>query len=203
MRAWIIVLVVLLVAASVAMAAGRESAAPTCPSQGQAAGPAGAGMAETTAPTCPSPGQAAGPAGAGMAGTTARTCPSQGQAAGPAGAGMAGTAAPQPEEIMAGGMVILRLRATVAGRTPSQRMGILYERLNGIVSDRTLKPGDYRAVQKGKDWAVFAGSHLFVTVTNEEAKANGAKPTQLAASWAQNLRKAVAAARPIPLPWEE
>jgi len=104
---------------------------------------------------------------------------------------------------MAGGMVILRLRATVAGKTPSQRMGILYERLNGIVSDRTLKPGDYRAVKKGKDWAVYAGSHLFVTVTNEEAKANGAKPTQLAASWAQNLRKAVAAARPIPLPWEE
>jgi hypothetical protein len=159
MRAWIIVLVVLLVAASVAMAAGKESAAPTCPSPGQAAGPAGAGMAET--------------------------------------------AAPQPEEIVAGGMVILRLRATVAGRTPSQRAGILYERLNGIVSDRTLKPGDYRAMQKGKDWMVMAGSHLFVTVTDEEAKANKAKPTQLAATWAQNLRKAVAAARPIPLPWEE
>ena len=159
MRAWIIVLVVLLVAASVAMAGGKESAAPACPSPGQAAGPAGEGTGEM--------------------------------------------AAPPSEEIVAGGMVILRLRATIAGKTPQQRAGVLYERLNAIVSDRTLKPGDYRAVQKGKTWEVYAGSNLFVTVTDEEAKANKAKPAQLAKTWAANLKKAVAAARPIPLPWEE
>jgi hypothetical protein len=154
MRAWMVALVIMVMATSVAMAAGKESAAPACPSPGQTAGPV-----EATAP--------------------------------------------QPEEIVAGGMVILRLRATVAGRTPTQRAGDLYERLNGIISDRTLKPGDYKAVKKGKEWVVMAGSHLFVTVTNEEARLNKAKPAQLAATWAQNLRKAVAAARPIPLPWEK
>jgi hypothetical protein len=129
--------------------------------------------------------------------------PSPGQAAGPVVEESAEAAAPQPEEIVAGGMVILRLRATVAGKTPQQRAGILYERLNAIVSDRTLKPGDYRGVQKGKIWAVYAGSHLFVTITDEEAKANKAKPAQLAKMWAANLKEAVAAARPIPLPWEK
>jgi len=132
----------------------------------------------------------------------APACPSSGTAA-PAAAARAESTAPPPEEIVAGGIVILRLRGVIAGKTPAQRTGELYERLSAIVSDRTLKRGDYRAVKKGKDWVVMAGSHLFVIVTNEEAAANKVKPQQLAATWAKSLRKAVAAARPIPLPWEE
>lgn len=158
MRAWVVVLIVGLLAMSVAAAAQKPSSAPACPNSGTAAAPAAA---------------------------------------------KAQPAAPPSEEIVAGGIVILRLRGVIGGKTPQQRCGLLYERLNTIISDRTLKPGDYRAVKKGKDWAVMAGRTLFVTVTNEEAAANKAKPQQLAATWAKSLRKAVAAARPIPLPWEE
>lgn len=107
-----------------------------------------------------------------------------------------------PEEIVAGGMVILRLRVTIGGMTPAQRGIILYNRLNDIVSDRTLQPADYRAVRKGYDWLVMAGDHLFVTVTPEEARLNMATPLQLAQIWASNLRVAVALARPVPLPGE-
>ena len=132
----------------------------------------------------------------------APACPSPRTAA-PTEAAQATSPAPPPEEIVAGGMVILRLRGVIAGKTPVQRSAELYERIDAIVCDRTLKPGDYRAVKKGKDWVVMAGSHLFVTITDEVAAANKVKPQQLAATWAKSLRKAIAAARPIPLPWEE
>ena len=108
-----------------------------------------------------------------------------------------------PEEIVAGGMVILRLRLTIGGMTPTQRGIILYNRLNDIISDRTLEPEDYKPVRKGNDWLVMAGSHLFVTATPQEAKVNMATPLQLAQIWASNLRVAVALARPIPMPGEE
>jgi len=110
------------------------------------------------------------------------------------------TATEPPQEIVAGGMVILRLRATVAGRTPTQRMGILYERLNGIISDRKVHAKDCRTVREGNDWLVMAGPHLFVTVTDVEAKDNEATPQQLATMWAANLGQAIEAARPVPIP---
>jgi hypothetical protein len=131
--------------------------------------------------------------------SNAPACPNSETAA----AAKAESTAPPAEEIVAGGIVIMRLRGVIGGKTPQQRAGALYERLNTIISDRTLKPGDYRAVKKGKDWLVMAGKTMFVTVTNQEAAANKVKPEQLAAVWAKNLRKAVARARPIPLPWEE
>ena len=121
----------------------------------------------------------------------------------PAAGAPAAAAAPQPAEIVAGGMVILRLRVTIGGKTPQDRAGVLYERLNGIVSDRKLRRRDYQAVRKGDDWLVMAGPHLFVTVTDGEAKANKTPPKELAQTWASNLRRAVSLARPIPLPGEE
>lgn len=114
----------------------------------------------------------------------------------PAATGPA-TAAPQPQEIVAGGIVILRLRVTVGGMTPAQRTGALYERLNTIISDREVKPSQVKAVRKGNDWLVMAGPHLFVTVTTPEAKANKTTPERLAQIWASNLGKAIAAARPL------
>lgn len=162
MRAWVVVLVVLMVAllvTSVAVAADKESKPSACPSNGTAAAPAPAAKAQSTEPPA--------------------------------------------EEIVAGGIVIMRVRGVVNGKTPQQRTGPLYERLNTIISDRSLKPGDYKAVKKGKDWLVMAGKTVFTTVTNEEAAINKAKPQQLATAWAKSLRRAVASARPIPLPWEE
>lgn len=105
----------------------------------------------------------------------------------------------QPAEIVAGGIVILRLRVTVAGMTPAQRGGILYERLNQIISDRSIQPADVKAVKKGNDWLVMAGPRLFVTVTEGEAKANKTQPMKLAEVWASNLRIALPLARPEPV----
>jgi hypothetical protein len=105
-----------------------------------------------------------------------------------------------PQEIVAGGMVILRLRAVLAGYTPTDRMTILYNRLNDIVTDRNIHARDCRAVRRGNDWLVMAGPHLFVTATEAEAAMNEATPEQLATMWAANLGRAIEAARPVPIP---
>ncbi len=128
----------------------------------------------------------------------AATAPTGSQAPAPA------TAAPsppaeQPQEIMAGGMVILRLRATIAGMSAAARAGALYERLNDIISDGQVKPADIKAVRKGNDWLVMAGSHLFVTVTEQEARMNHTTPMSLAEVWASNLRIAMPLAGPVPV----
>lgn len=109
-------------------------------------------------------------------------------------------AASQSQEIVAGGVVILRLRSTVSGMTPTARAIVLYERLNQIISDQSVRPADIKTVRKGADWMIMAGSHLFVTVTEAEARVNHTTPVALAEVWASNLRLAVPLARPIPPP---
>jgi hypothetical protein len=128
----------------------------------------------------------------------AATAPTESQSSAP---GAAAPAAPaeQAQEVVGGGMVILRLRATVAGMSAAARAGILYERLNDIVSDRQVKLADIKAVRKGNDWLVMAGPHLFVTVTEQEAKINRTTPMSLAEVWASNLRMAMPLARPVPV----
>jgi len=117
----------------------------------------------------------------------------------PATAAQPAVPAPQPEEIVAGGIVILRLRTTVGGMTPADRSAAIYERINTIISDRKVQPPDVKAVKKGLDWVVMAGPHLFVTATPDEAIANKATPMELAHIWASNLRIAIPLARPEPV----
>jgi hypothetical protein len=117
--------------------------------------------------------------------------------------GVAALAAPADlpaDEIVAGGIVILRPRVAAGGFSAVERSGILYERLNDIITDRSVKPADVRAVQSRGDWTVMAGRYLFVTATIQDAAANRTTPKDLAQTWAANLGKAIAAARPIPPP---
>ena len=117
--------------------------------------------------------------------------------------GVAALAAPADlpaDDIVAGGMVILRPRVAAGGLTPLERSGILYERLNQIITDQSVRAADVRAVQSGGDWTVMAGRYLFVTASAQDAAANRTTPKDLAQTWAANLAKAIAAARPIPPP---
>jgi len=169
MRAWIVMLVVVLLAElAVAPAATKTRVRPRHRKPGAAA--------PTKAPAKP-----ASPAPA-PAAETASTAP-----------------ASPPAEIVAGGIVILRLRTTVAGMTPADREAALYERINTIISDRNVQPANVKAIKQGYDWLVMAGPHLFVTVTAGEAMANKATPMELAQIWASNLRIAIPLARPEPV----
>lgn len=105
-----------------------------------------------------------------------------------------------PKEVVAGGVLILRLRVPAGGMTPEQRMAALYERLGAIMRDQDVKPADVKAVQKRDTALVMAGRHLFVTVTPGDAEANKTTPIRLAEIWASNLRIAMPLARPQPTP---
>jgi len=112
-------------------------------------------------------------------------------------AATAAAAAQEPVDVGAGGTLILRLRVTVSGITPSERATILYNRLNNIMSDRQVMPEDVKTVQKGDEWLIVAGPYLFITATPTDADANKTTPMKLAQIWASNLRIAIATARPV------
>jgi len=105
-----------------------------------------------------------------------------------------------PKEVVAGGIIILRIRVPAGGMTPEQRMAALYERAGAILRDQGVKPADVMGVQKGDTALVMAGRHLFATVTPSDAQANKTTPIKLAEIWASNLRIAMPLARPQATP---
>jgi hypothetical protein len=104
------------------------------------------------------------------------------------------------DDVVAGGIVILRPRVAAGGFTAVERSGIFYERLNNIITDTSVKPSDVRAVQVRGDWTVMAERYLFVTASAQDAAANRTTPKDLAQTWAANLAKAISLARPVPPP---
>lgn len=105
-------------------------------------------------------------------------------------------AAEQPDVVM-GGKVILTFRAAAGGRTPLERAHILTQRCVDILSDPAVTEKDVKIVtpKRGAEPKIYAGSHLFVTVTRADAKVNEADMQTLAKKWAKNLHDAFAIAR--------
>jgi hypothetical protein len=99
-----------------------------------------------------------------------------------------------------GGVTILQFRAPAGGFSPEQRRSQLQSRVVEILSHAELTPSDVRVVvgPGGRSAMVQVGSMLFVTATEADARANQSTPEELANTWANNLRRGFAAAKPRP-----
>lgn len=100
-----------------------------------------------------------------------------------------------------GGVWVLQFRASAGGFTPEQRLSALQDRVVDLLSRPDLQPKDVRVVPGpgGRSAAVYAGPLLLVTATEADAAANQSTPLKLANVWAENLRRAFRAARPLPV----
>jgi hypothetical protein len=95
-------------------------------------------------------------------------------------------------EIVVGDKVVLRVRCPAGGFTPWERGQLIIQRLktaaeNGV-DPRSIVPGVF-----GGEAVVLAGDMLLVTCDRGTAEANSLTPTQLAYTWANNLRTSLGA----------
>lgn len=104
--------------------------------------------------------------------------------------------------IVVGGVEVLRIRAAHAGVTPQQRAADLRARLLDIYGlagyDRKPFTGADITVDT-RTGAIRVRGHLLLTVTHEDARANGTKLDVLAKQWHVRLRDAVLRGAPIPV----
>ena len=104
--------------------------------------------------------------------------------------------------IVVGGIEVLRIRAAHAGVTPQQRAADLRARLLDIYekvghAHKPLSGADVTV--DTKTGAIRVRGILLLTVTHEDAKANGTKLDVLAKQWHVLLRDAVLRGAPVPL----
>lgn len=113
-------------------------------------------------------------------------------------------AAANAARLTLGGITVLQFRAAAGGFSPAERRSYLQSRVIEILSHPELRPDDVHVVPGpgGHSAIVMVGPRLFVTATEADARANQSTPEQLAQTWADNFRRAFAAAQPRPHPHE-
>lgn len=95
----------------------------------------------------------------------------------------------QVGEVLVGGQVVLRIRTAAGGLSPYRRAQTVAERLEMLMGD-SLQPEDITTgIMNGME-AVVAGGQVLVTADAAHARINGTSPTELAETWAGNLRTA-------------
>lgn len=92
-------------------------------------------------------------------------------------------------EVDVNGKPVLRIRAASGGYPPIQRAQIVADRINQLSQQRQLS-ALHVGYQNGET-VVMSGTQPLITATAASARFNGATPTALAASWTQNLQKAL------------
>lgn len=121
-----------------------------------------------------------------------------------AGSAACAAAADDSGVVVIGGQQVLRIRASFAGVSPAQRVEALQQRLLDIyqkigLSDRALTPDEVTIDFTPGAPSIRVRGMLLMTVTPEDAKANGYKtPEDLARVWHVRLRDAIVQAAPIP-----
>ena len=90
-------------------------------------------------------------------------------------------------EVTLGHYLVLRVRCDAGGYTIDQRVIALQERANDLLrANKTTMTFSVR--MSGADANIYTDHILFMTVTPEDAKANGTTAEKLANIWAQRLR---------------
>ncbi len=116
-------------------------------------------------------------------------------------AGANAQGAPQPNDISSasskysatsvfvGGTSIMRVRFSSGGYTPEQRAAAIQERVNRLLSQGPIHPGDITVRDlSGADSAVYVKDQLLFTADSATARANQTSPHDLAEKWAENMR---------------
>jgi hypothetical protein len=90
------------------------------------------------------------------------------------------------------------MRASAGRLTPEQRIDQVNDRLAHILGYETLRPENIRMKpSRGGEVEIWVGHSLLTTVTEADARANGAPgPAAVAAVWTKNLQAALPQARP-------
>ncbi len=91
------------------------------------------------------------------------------------------------------GRHVLRLSATVGGKTPQQRTAKLDERLNEVLSlsDTPLRPEDIVIKMMNGSPSVVAKGILLVTATAKDAELQGTTAEKLSQMWLSSIRKTI------------
>ncbi|NUQ02187.1 MAG: hypothetical protein HUU35_20255 [Armatimonadetes bacterium] len=91
--------------------------------------------------------------------------------------------------LMLNGVRILQFRVPAGDYSPSERWEIVQHRLQqALVADARHRVA---VSDLNGSPAIYLGSHLLLTVTEADARANGTTPAKLASRWAANLREAI------------
>lgn len=105
----------------------------------------------------------------------------------------AGAAGNAPQVWTVAGREVLRIRVTVQGMTPRERVERFEERLTEILSrvERPLAVNDVELKLEGNHATITVCGELLVTVLPEDAAANRTTVEKLARQWLSNLRKSI------------
>lgn len=92
--------------------------------------------------------------------------------------------------------VALRIRVPAQGMTVQQRVADIYRRIVLAWSREQITAGRVTLQQAGGTWSIYAGRTLIITVTQEDAQANGTTTTALAQTWHAKLRELLPRCKP-------
>ena len=91
--------------------------------------------------------------------------------------------------VFVGGTPIMRVRFASSGYTPEQRAAAIQERVNRLLSDGPIRPGDVTVRDVDPtDSAVYVKGELLFTADGATAHANQTDPHSLAEKWAATMR---------------
>jgi len=98
-----------------------------------------------------------------------------------------------PADLTLGNEVVLRLRASAGGLTPQQRVGIVESRLVNVLGTPNIRPSDVVVYTPAKGAPViYALGRRLITVDTATVRAAGtpgAKPLDVATSWAKRFQQ--------------
>lgn len=109
-----------------------------------------------------------------------------------------GPAAAAVEDIVVGGILVLRVRAGGDGISAAQRGVLLHQRITNALSIGPVIPEQITVRMIKADPAIYVRDVLIVTVRPEDARLNRMTREALADLWLQNLRRALPRGLPQP-----
>ncbi len=93
-------------------------------------------------------------------------------------------------DVAVGGVLLIRIHATVNGMSPKDRADIVDSRLQDILAAPKLVPADIRVVSANKNSAkIMVKDTLLVTVFKEDGAVNGVTTQKQAQMWVDSLKK--------------
>lgn len=105
-----------------------------------------------------------------------------------------------PSDVAFAGEFFFRFRVAAGGLSPQARAGVVQERLTQVFTrlyDRGALPTV--GVRHHNGWAmIWVTGVLFVTVTPDDARANGTTVRHLASQWGRNTARALRTILPTP-----